>query len=170
MALRFQCRFANSAQQENFFSKSMATTALTPAALQAVCAYWTNQARSNSRQWYIIIDMFGGKNAYIPTIDAEASSFAHRDKLFLYELYDRVGFGSYPANGFSFLNGWADAFTKNLNESQWGMYINYADPTMTRDYAQQVYYRGSLPRLQKIKAAVDPKQVFDYPQAIVPAK
>ncbi|OAA65853.1 glucooligosaccharide oxidase [Niveomyces insectorum RCEF 264] len=157
-------------QQENFFSKSMATTALTPAALQAVCSYWNSQAKANSRQWYIIIDMMGGKNAYVPSVPAANSSFAHRDKLFLYELYDRVGFGTYPSNGFGFLNGWADAFTKNLNESQWGMYINYADPTMNRTYAQQVYYRDSLPRLQQIKAAVDPTQVFDYPQAIEPAK
>lgn len=157
-------------QQENFFSKSMVTTALPSAALQAVCGYWMGTAKSNSRQWYIIIDMFGGKNAYIPSIPANASSFAHRDKLFLYELYDRVGFGTYPSNGFSFLNGWADAFTKNLADNQWGMYINYADPTMSRTYAQQVYYRDSLPRLQQIKAAVDPSQVFDYPQAIEPAK
>ncbi len=136
----------------------------------AACNYWMSQARYNSRQWYIIIDMYGGKNAFIQASSAPSMSYAHRDKLFLYEFYDRVGFGSYPSNGFSFLNGWVDAFTHNLNESQWGMYINYADPTMNRTYAQQVYYRQSLPRLRKIKAAVDPTEVFYYPQSIEPAK
>ncbi|KIH91154.1 chitooligosaccharide oxidase [Sporothrix brasiliensis 5110] len=157
-------------QHENFFSKSMATTALPARALQAVCGYWMNQARSNTRSWYIIIDMMGGKNAFIPSVASNATSFAHRDKLFLYELYDRAIFGSFPSNGFSFLNGWADSFTQNLAANQWGMYINYADPTMNRTYANQVYYGSSLPRLQQIKAAVDPTQVFDYPQAIAPAK
>jgi len=157
-------------KQENFFSKSLVTTELPRAAMQAACDYWFNQAKSNSRDWYIIIDMYGGKNAYIQKDSQGKMSYAHRDKLYLFEFYDRVQGGSYPSNGLGFLNGWVDAFTKNLNESQWGMYINYADPTMNRTYAQQTYYRQSLPKLQQIKAAYDPDEVFYYPQAIQPAK
>ena len=98
----------------------MMTTELPKNAMQAVCDYWTNTARSVSRDWFIIIDMYGGKNAKIPTVASNSMSYAYRDKfLYMYELYDRVPSGSYPANGLSFLNGWADAFTKNLNESQW---------------------------------------------------
>jgi Berberine and berberine like len=138
--------------------------------MQAACDYWFGSAKSNSRDWYIIVDMYGGKNAFVPTVSKNDMSYAHRDKLFLIEFYDRVTSGSYPSNGLGFLNGWVDAFTRNLDESQWGMYINYADPTMNRTYAQQVYYRDSLPRLQRIKAAVDPNEVFYYPQAIQPAK
>jgi len=136
----------------------------------SACNYWMGTAKSNSRAWYIIIDMYGGKNAFIQKSSQGTMSYAHRDKLFLYEFYDRTMFGSYPSNGFSFLNGWVDSFTKSLNDSQWGMYINYADPTMNRTYAQQVYWRQSLPRLQQIKADVDPADLFYYPQSIEPKK
>jgi hypothetical protein len=50
------------------------------------------------------------------------------------------------------------------------MYINYADPTMNRTTAQELYWRKSLPKLQQVKAAVDPKDLFYYPQAVEPAK
>jgi hypothetical protein len=146
------------------------TSALPAKAMQAASNYWMSQARSNSRQWYIIIDMYGGQNAFIPKQNASGSSYAHRDKFFLYEFYDRVSYGSYPTGGESFLNNWVKAFTDNLDATQWGMYINYADPTMNRTEAQQNYWRQSLPRLQKIKAAVDPTDVFYYPQAVAPAK
>ena len=63
-----------------------------------------------------------------------------------------------------------DAMTNTLNSSQWGMYINYADPTMNRTYAQDVYWRQNVPRLQTIKAALDPNEVFYFPQAIQPKK
>lgn len=79
-------------------------------------------------------------------------------------------FGSYPSNGFSFLDGWVKAFTDNLDKSQWAMYINYADPTINRTEAQNVYYRQNLAKLQQIKAEVDPTELFYYPQAIQPAK
>ena len=157
-------------KHETFFSKSLVTTALPTAALQAASNYWFTQAAANSRSWYIIIDMYGGKNAYISNQPANASSFAHRDKLFLYEFYDRVSFGSYPTGGESFLNNWVKSFTDNLKDDQWGMYINYADPTLSKADAQKFYWRNSLPKLQKIKAQLDPTEVFYYPQSITPAK
>ncbi|KAK1749355.1 glucooligosaccharide oxidase [Echria macrotheca] len=157
---------------ETFYSKSLVTTALPSKALNAVSQYWASQARSNSRNWFIIIDLYGGKTSAVTKQAVNSSAFAYRDPsyLFLYELYDRVNYGSYPSNGFSFLDGWVKSFTDNLSTSQWGMYINYADPTMNRTYAQQVYYRQSLPRLQQLKAELDPNEVFYYPQAITPAK
>ncbi|KAH8900104.1 FAD-binding domain-containing protein [Thozetella sp. PMI_491] len=156
--------------QETFFSKSLVLGEMNAAAISAATNYWFSSAKSNSRDWYLIIDFYGGKNAYIPNVAKDSTSFAHRDKLFLLEFYDRVQAGSYPSNGLGFLNGWVDSFTKNLKDSDWGMYINYADPTMNRTYAQQVNYRNSLPRLQKIKAALDPNDLFYYPQSIEPVK
>ena len=138
--------------------------------MTAFANYWFNTARSNSRSWYVIIDMHGGKNAYISNQPLNSTAYAHRDKLFLYEFYDRAFFGSYPADGLGFLNGWVDSITNALNSSQWGMYINYADPTLNRTYAQEVYWRQNVPRLQTIKAALDPDEVFYFPQAIQPKK
>ncbi|KAK3313725.1 hypothetical protein B0H66DRAFT_359042 [Apodospora peruviana] len=156
---------------ETFYSKSLVTKALPQKALQAVANYWIQRAKSNSRDWFIIIDMYGGKNSAITKVASDDSSYAHRgDYLFLYELYDRVRSGSYPSNGFDFLNGWVKSFTDNMEKSQWAMYINYADPTMNRTEAQDVYYRQNLPKLKQIKAQVDPNELFYYPQAVEPAK
>ncbi|KAK1773162.1 putative glucooligosaccharide oxidase [Copromyces sp. CBS 386.78] len=102
-----------------------------------------------SRDWFIIIDMHGGPNSAITSSTTNSanytSSYAYRapEYLFLYELYDR---------------------------EQWGMYINYADPTMMRAEAVGNYYRGSLARLQQVKAMYDPNEVFYYPQSVEPAK
>jgi hypothetical protein len=154
--------------QEEFFSKSLFTNALNETVMTSAVTYWLNQAKSNSRGWYIIIDMHGGKNSYIASLPKDSTSYFHRDSLFLYQFYDRSYSGAYPSNGFPFLNGWVDSFTTKLDRSQWGMYINYADPTMNRTEATSNYWRGALPRLQNIKAAVDPKEVFYFPQAIQP--
>ncbi|KAK0637404.1 hypothetical protein B0T17DRAFT_568097 [Bombardia bombarda] len=156
---------------ETFYSKSLVTTALPQKALQAVGNYWISRAKSVNRDWFIIIDMYGGKNSAITKVPEGQASYPHRgDKLFLYELYDRVNSGSYPSNGFSFLDGWVKSFTDNMDVSQWGMYINYADPTMNRTEAQNNYWRQSLPKLQQLKAQLDPNEVFYYPQSVQAAK
>jgi hypothetical protein len=103
---------------------------------------------------------------------ANATSFAYRDpvqNLFLYQFYDRTMWGSYPSDGFSFLDDWVKSFTDGLNATQWGMYINYADPRMNRTLAQDVYYRQGLHRLSQLKKQFDPAELFYYPQAIEPA-
>jgi len=41
---------------------------------------------------------------------------------------------------------------------------------MSRSEAQNVYFRKNLPRLQQLKAQLDPTEVFYYPQAVSPAK
>ncbi|KAK3374823.1 hypothetical protein B0H63DRAFT_437697 [Podospora didyma] len=155
---------------ETFYSKSLVTSALPTKVLQDVGQYWISKAKSNSRDWFIIIDLYGGVNSAVTKVSPNATSYAYRDKLYLYEFYDRVNSGSYPSNGFSFLDGWVKTFTDGLTTSQWGMYINYADPTMSRTEAQNVYYRQNLAKLQQIKAQVDPDEVFYYPQGIQPAK
>ncbi|KAK0709174.1 hypothetical protein B0T26DRAFT_720658 [Lasiosphaeria miniovina] len=155
---------------ETFYSKSLVTTALPSSVMQNVGQYWMSRAKSTNRDWYIIIDFYGGVNSATTKVPANATSYAYRgDKLWLYEFYDRVNSGSYPSNGFSFLDGWVKTFTDGLTTSQWGMYINYADPTMSRADAQNVYYRQSLNKLKVLKAQYDPTEVFYYPQSIEPA-
>ncbi|KAK0646726.1 hypothetical protein B0T16DRAFT_328146 [Cercophora newfieldiana] len=159
-------------QTETFYSKSMVTTALSSNTMKAVGDYWINQAKRNSRNWFIIIDFYGGKNSAITKVPTNATSYPYRDQyVWLFELYDRVNSGSYPSNGFSFLDGWVKSFTDNHRgtNDEWGMYINYADPTMSRTEAQNVYFRKNLPKLQQLKAQYDPTELFYYPQAVSPA-
>ena len=150
----------------------MVTSALPTDVLKNVADYWVKEARSNRRSWYIIIDMYGGANSAITKVPVDATSFAYRDPerdLFLYQFYD-TAWGTYPPEGFDFLNGWVETFTDGLDTTQWGMYINYADPLLNRTEAQDVYYRQNLPRLKQLKKEFDPTEVFYYPQAVEPAK
>lgn len=125
---------------------------------------------NTTRVWWIQIDMHGGSNSAIWKADPELTSYAHRDKLFLVQFYDRTLWGDYPADGFKFLDGWVATTTSPLAESDWGMYINYADARMSRETAQKVYYRNNLPRLQKLKAQIDPDELFYNPISIEPVK
>lgn len=139
-----------------------------------------------SRSWYFQLDMHGGKHSAVTNSNTGTSggsgdqanvvakpvspptSYAHRDKLYLIQFYDRQYSGAYPSSGFSFLDGWVANTTTALARPDWGMYINYADSSLSRDAAEQAYYGASLPRLQRIKAAVDPNELFYYPQSIKP--
>jgi len=47
-------------------------------------------------------------------------------------------------------------------------YQNFTDPSL-KDYLSQ-YYASNLPRLERIKSAVDPTRVFHFPQAIPPRR
>jgi hypothetical protein len=104
------------------------TERLNDTAMTAFWNYWYNTARSNTRvrppsslfpfihvqfakllqDWYLIVDLHGGPSSAITKLGPEYSSYAHRNALLKYEFYDRVNSGSYPSNGFSFLNGWVD--------------------------------------------------------------
>lgn len=121
-----------------------------------------------TRIWWFQIDIHGGKNSAVSKADPGLTSYAHRDKLFLIQLYDR-SFGTYPELGFEFLDGWVSNTTADMAPSDWGMYINYADARMDRTTAQNAYWGVSLPRLQEIKAQVDPTELFYYPISIEPA-
>ena len=59
--------------------------------------------------------------------------------------------------------------TAGMNDSDWGQYVNYPDPKLSQDQAQSKYWGKHLSKLQAIKAAVDPGNVFHYPQGILPA-
>ncbi|KAK3952252.1 glucooligosaccharide oxidase [Pseudoneurospora amorphoporcata] len=138
--------------------------------------YWINTTKRVSRNWFLIMDMHGGPNSAITSWTTNSanytSSYAYRapEYLFLYELYDGANYGSYPSNGFGFLDGWVKSFTDHMKQEQWGMYINYADPTMKRAEAVGNYYGGSLARLQQVKVMYDPNEVFYFPQSVEPAK
>ena len=84
-----------------------------------------------------------------------------------YEFYDRVDSGTYPANGFSFLNGWVNAITGTMNATTFGMYINYADTSMNATQAHKAYWLQNYARLVSIKQSIDPGRVFENPQAVL---
>jgi len=89
-----------------------------------------------------MVDLHGGPNSAITQVPLDDTSYVHRKALFKYEFYDSVYSGSYPSDGLSFLNGWVSTITDTMADTQFspvGMYINYADPTLTADEAHTAY-------------------------------
>lgn len=66
---------------------------------------------SHHQDWFLIIDLHGGPSSAISKVAEDATSYAHRNALLKLQFFDRVNTGSYPADGFSFLNGWVASIT-----------------------------------------------------------
>ena len=84
------------------------------------------------------------------------------------QFFDEVFGGSYPEDGFDFLNGWVDAIAtaQGVPAEELGMYANYADSSLTPEQAHQAYWGDNYVRLSELKAALDPGKVFLNPQGV----
>jgi hypothetical protein len=152
---------------ENFFSKSLMPDYLTPAAIDALSTYWYNNARSNSRAWYLLFDCHGGAQSAISNVSADATAYAHRNATFKMQFYDRINSGNYDPAWMPFLNGWVGNITAaSPAGTNFGMYINYADTSLSKDDAHKHYWLGHYDRLVSVKGAYDPKRVFEGPQLV----
>ncbi|KAI8246606.1 hypothetical protein K4K55_005897 [Colletotrichum sp. SAR 10_96] len=157
-------------KQENFYSSSLYTDKLSDDQIESFVNYWYGAGKALERDWWVQVDLHGGKNSAITAIPANSSAYAHRDKLLLYQFYDRVDLSAtYPEDGFSFLQGFRANTTLGMEPGEQGMYFNYPDPNMGQGEAQTKYWGDNLARLQEIKAAVDPTEVFYFPQSVRPA-
>ncbi|KAJ1327071.1 cinnamyl-alcohol dehydrogenase [Microdochium nivale] len=166
--------FVDAQPVENFYAKSLALKSIKGQAVKNFVDYYWNVARETTapeRFWFYQLDVHGGANSQISKISNADSAYAHRDKLFLMQFYDRYDNNvTYPDASFKFLDNWVNSITKATPKNDWGMYINYADPRMDREAATKVYYGVNLPKLEKLKAKFDPSDRFYYPQAVIPRK
>ncbi|KAF2178794.1 Glucooligosaccharide oxidase [Zopfia rhizophila CBS 207.26] len=151
---------------ETFFSKSLMPSYLSPAAIDALSQYWYNNARNNQRSWYLLFDSHGGNSSAISEVPADSTSYAHRNATFKMQFYDRVNSGNYDSTWMPFLNGWVKAITDKMPEEKFGMYINYADTSLSKEEAHEKYWLGNYKRLVAIKERVDPGKVFEGPQIV----
>lgn len=162
-------RIANYSQHETFYSSSLYTNALTDAQILDFAKYWFSLGKTNTRDWYTQIDIHGSKSSAINRISVDATSYAHRDYLFLINFSDRVDTGTYPSSGFPFVQNFVKSLTSTMEAGTWGQYINYPDSTLDQATAQNNYWGSHLGKLQEIKSAVDPANVFHHPQGVMPA-
>ncbi len=103
----------------------------------------------------------GGK---INDTDAKATAFAHRTSAGIMDV--GLTWGALdPAHTVVLANDWQDRFYAAVRPcSTGGAYQNFADPSLT-DW-RRAYYGENLDRLQDLKKRIDPKRLFDFPQAI----
>jgi FAD/FMN-containing dehydrogenase len=110
----------------------------------------------------VAFDAFGGA---INRVDPAATAFVHRDALFLAQYsttwtHLRAGAAAVTRQRTWLRSCHADMRPYTSGEA----YQNYADPDLA-DW-QRAYYGSNYPALRRVKAAVDPANVFRFPQSV----
>ena len=78
-----------------------------------------------------------------------------------------VSSGTFPTQqGYDFLNPIITDIEAAENSITFGMYYNYADPSLSAADAHKQYWLFNYERLSQIKAAVDPGLLFMNPQSV----
>lgn len=160
-------------EQDNFFAKSVTIPQSSPLTRSALTSYFTwiknNAASGSPASWFTIGNIYGGVDSQINTKDTSFAAYSDRDSLWVFQHYGSDAVGS-PFT--SQQVGWMAGLQNALTSVQSGTkaYLNYVDPTYSREQAWDLYYGGALTtKLRQMKRALDPKNVFANPQSITPA-
>jgi hypothetical protein len=155
---------------DNFFAKSVTVPEaqpLTNAGLTNYFNYIKSSGINNAPvSWFSIANVYGGAGSQINTKGVDFAAYSDRNSLWVFQHYGFVDVAStFPASGLTFVNGLNTALT--AQQPNTGAYLNYIDPSLTQAQAWDLYYgQPLLTRLQTVKAAVDPNDMFTNPLAI----
>ena len=152
--------------QSNFYAKSAAYTAddLIPDKAVDQLFEFIDKTDKGTPLWFLIWDLEGGKvNDYAP----DATAYGHRDALFYHQAYAVNLFGRVDDKIRNFLTGVNKIVADGVGH-ELGAYAGYVDRALG-DKAAELYWGGNLAKLQSVKKAVDPKEVFWNPQSVKPA-
>ncbi|EGG05209.1 uncharacterized protein MELLADRAFT_25025, partial [Melampsora larici-populina 98AG31] len=156
---------------DTFYAKSLVTPQAQPAtneSIKALSNYFFNQGMSTSLNWFVQLQLYGGKGSFINSVPQESSSYLHRSSLWTIQLYASTGSNktAFPSDGFEFIDSMADSIVTN-NPKDWaGGYLNYVDDKLADDVWPRFYYGEHYERLTQIKSKYDPQNLFRYPQAV----
>ncbi|KAB5596439.1 Cannabidiolic acid synthase [Ceratobasidium theobromae] len=166
--------------KDTFFAKSLFTKKpVTPSQWTSFINYLAGRGAKSDTNWFVGIDrtnlfssteyeltdllaaVYGGA---IKSQGVDATAFAHRDAIFSFQFYASSSNSDppYPSDGIPFVNGMLNALDPNPQAA----YVNYVDPTLTESQWKLQYYGNHYSRLSAIKRAVDPHNVFRFPQSI----
>ena len=147
----------------SFYSKSLSFTAgqlFTEHDLVALFTY-LNAAPKGTQTWWVIFNLEGGATNDVPM---NATAYVHRDALMWMQSYVVVGYEPPSFIAKRFLNRLNEVILANRPPGPLRSYPGYVDPYMKN--GQMAYWGTNLPRLQRIKTAVDPRDVFHNPQSV----
>ncbi|KAG8769100.1 hypothetical protein FRC12_005175 [Ceratobasidium sp. 428] len=147
-------------QRVTIFAKSLFTKSpVTAAQWTSLLSYLGDQGLKSKLGWYIEIDRYGGGVAKLP---ADATSFAPPDAVLCFQFVTGLLLPPFPSDSIPFLNG----MLSSLDPNPQAAYVSYVDSTLTPAQWKLQYYGSHYPRLLTIKRAVDPHNVFRFPQSI----
>ncbi|KAL6708407.1 hypothetical protein ACN47E_002670 [Coniothyrium glycines] len=154
--------------QSNFYAKSLAYTnkdIIPDDGVDKLFKYIDSTDKGGAL-WFIIWDLEGGA---INDVAPDATAYGHRDALFYHQAYAVNLLGKVNVKTRNFLTGVNKVIADALPDHKLGAYAGYVDPALGADSAS-LYWGGNVDRLQQIKAAIDPLDVFQNPQSVRPAK
>lgn len=154
--------------QSNFYSKSLAYTKddRIPDSGVDKLFQFIDKTDKGTPLWFIIFDLEGGA---INDVASDATAYGHRDALFYSQTYAVNLLGRVDNKIRNFLNGFNNIVIESLPGHDLGSYAGYVDPALGSQGPAK-YWGNNLPRLERIKAAIDPKDIFHNPQSVRPAK
>ncbi|KAH7114477.1 hypothetical protein B0J11DRAFT_445249 [Dendryphion nanum] len=154
--------------QSHFYSKSLAYTEddVIPDSGVDKLFEFIDKTDKGTPIWFVIWDLEGGA---INDVAHDATAYGHRDALFYSQTYAVNLVGKVDNKIRNFLNGFNDIVNEALPGPDLGAYAGYVDPALG-DQGPAKYWGSNLPRLERIKAAMDPKDIFHNPQSVRPAK
>lgn len=144
-------------------SSSSTGTLMTNASIDALLDY-VDAADKDTLTWFVIFDLAGGK---VNAVAADDAAYSLRDTLYFLQAYV-VDQPRVDATTRSFLEGLVGNIEANVPGVR-GAYPGFVDPELGAEEGAAQYWGGNLPRLQRIKADVDPTDVFSNPQSVRPA-
>jgi hypothetical protein len=115
---------------------------------------------SGSQTWLMEVQLLGGA---INDVPVNATAYPHRDSLYWIIFYAATN-GTVTSTTYDFVDGLRSIITSAQPNVSFPAYAGYVDPRLTG--AQELYWGSNLPRLESIKAAVDPRDVFHNPQSV----
>jgi hypothetical protein len=146
----------------HFYAKSVKTTnktLISNETIQSMFSY-INATEKGSPVWLVIWDLEGGA---ISDVSQTATAYWHRDALYFMQSYVVSLTGPVSDASKSFLAGLSSLVQKETGADQ-SAYTGYVDPELADP--QQSYWGCNVPRLQQVKAALDPDNVFRNPQSV----
>jgi hypothetical protein len=145
-----------------FYSKSLAFTALELLSSSCVDTLfeYLDTARKGTLLWFLNFELQGGATNDIPT---DAAAYAHRDILLYSESFG-IDIGRVSVTTRNFITGINKVITTAMPNIAFGSYPGYVDPALPN--AQEAYWGTNLPELERIKQAIDPKDLFHNPQSV----
>lgn len=147
----------------HFYSKTLTfngATLIPDEVIDNLFVYF-DKAAKGTLIWFAIFSLAGGA---VNDIAQDATSYAHRDALFYLESYG-IGLGGVSKTTKDFVAGINTTITSGVpGVEDLGRYPGYVDPELPN--GPQQYWRTNLPRLEQIKAVVDPGEVFYNPQSV----
>ncbi|KAL3432031.1 hypothetical protein BDV09DRAFT_206192 [Aspergillus tetrazonus] len=157
---------SGTAQPSNFYAKSLVfkqETLIPDEVAQAAFDYL--DTTTNGTDLYAIT--FNGLGGAVADVAPSETAFVHRDTLFIAFSFGRTA-GALTDTTIQFLNGLSDILTSGHPDAYYGQYAGNVDPRESKEEAWAAYYGENLLRLKKVKAEVDPNDVFHNLQSVQP--